>query len=297
MPENLFGEEVKEERTLDLVVSKFNLGELATNAQIVLATVKEKIKGYSADRYSEDNIDEAKRDKAELNNAAKVLNDKKIELKKKWLKPFEDAFENPVLEAIGEIKTGSSKIDSVVKEVEDKARQAKRAAITEFFNAKQFELFTLDRIFNAAWLNKTYKMKDIEAEIEAKIKQTESELATLEKIGEPDAKAYYLSTLNLQAALEKADEIKRNRERLAEIERKKQEAIMQEKLKPETSIPVMNPEPKPEAVSPIPELTIAPNETVQLFERRFMVRGTREQIVALGEYMNSQGIYYEKIEG
>ena len=282
MSENLFGE-VEEVKTLDLVITKFNLGELASNAQIVLATVKEKIKGYSADNYSEDNIDEAKRDKADLNAAAKKLNDVKIEYKKRWLKPFEDAFETPIVEAVNEIKTGSSRIDTVVRTVEDRAKEEKRKSLETFFNSLNCQYFTFDRIFNSQWLNKTFKAKDAEQEIKDKIAKVESDLAVLENVGEPDAKAYYLSTLDLNSALAEAGRIKKNREILAERERARVEAA-----------PIV----EAVRVDPVAPTVAAPTvETPKLYERRFVVRGTREQIVALGEYMNSNGIFYEKIEG
>ena len=74
-------------------------------------------------------------------------------------------------------------------------------------------------LFNPKWLNKTTKLKDIQNEIHERIEKITADLTVLDRIGEAEAKQYYLSTLNLDAALAKADEIKANRARLAAVEK------------------------------------------------------------------------------
>jgi len=301
--ESLFGEEVKEPETMDLVVKEFNLGTLATNAENIRNTVRHKLEYYKNKTYTEDEIQIAKDDRATLNKSATTLNAAKIELKKKWLKPFEDNFENIIDEATKDIKVVSAVVDAGIKAQEEKDKLDKRVLIDNFFTAQSFDIFQLSQIFNPAWLNKTYKMKDIEAEIVARIEKTKSDLALLDRLGEPEAKAHYLSTLNLEAAVAEADKIKANRERLAAIEKARLDAIA-EKEKPAdvvlsgiisaTVIPVESLGPRYES-SFTQEHTIAKPEAPQLYERSFKVKATKEKIIALGEYMNAQGIEYEKI--
>lgn len=281
MSDNQYGE-------LTLEVKELNLGTLTTNAQLILATVKEKLAGYSADNYNESNIADAKKDKADLNNAAKKLNDERITLEKQWMTPFDD-FKAIVTETVSEIKKASSQIDSVVKEVEQREKDEKKERIYAMFEKEDCQLFTFDQIFKAEWLNKGTKEKDIHSEIMAMIEKVKSDLAILDRINEPEAKSFYLSTLNLDRALAEADRIKSNRERLAKIEAEKTDPIEQ------TMTPVIT----ETAVEdqPIVLQLNRPKEPVkeEIHERRLMVKGTKAQLIALGDYMTNAGILFEKI--
>jgi phosphoglycerate-specific signal transduction histidine kinase len=75
-----------QEKDLELVVSAKTLGSLTTNAIQIRDLVKNALPKYDISNYNENNIDVAKKDKAMLNNASKVLNNKRIELEKEFLK-------------------------------------------------------------------------------------------------------------------------------------------------------------------------------------------------------------------
>jgi hypothetical protein len=281
MSEQAYGE-------LTLQVEELSLGKLTTNAQIILATVKKKLEGYSAENYNEDNIGEAKKDKADLNNAAKKLNDERLALERKWLEPFEE-FKSIVTETVTEIKKASSQIDAVVKEVEQREKDEKKARIVAIFDKAGCQLFTLDQIFNPSWLNKGSKEKDIKAEIEAKIEKVKADLLVLDRINEPEARVYYLNTLNLESALSEADRIKQNRERLASLESAKATPATEPEPDP---IPVIEPEPVRIYIGAHAPL---PAASPEIHERRILVRGTKEQLIALGEYLKAHGMEFEKI--
>lgn len=205
---------------LELEIYKQNIGELTTNAEKLKEQVEKQLQLYKAENYSPDTIDNAKKDKAELNKAAKMLNDKRIEIERQFMKPIDD-FKNTINETVALIKTASGEIDLIVKAVENKEKEAKKAIIVEYFNSLNFELIGIDKIFNDKWLNKTAKIEDTKKEILEKIEKIKSDLNVLERIGETEARDFYLSTLNLDTALAKADEIKANREHLAKLEAEK----------------------------------------------------------------------------
>ena len=301
--------------SLDLVVQEFNLGTLTTNARAIMDAVKVKLEGYKAENYSEDNIGRAKQDKAELNAAAKQLNDKRLEYERKFMEPLSE-FKDLVTHTCALIKTASSQIDTVVKEVDEREKVAKWDKIEAFFLAQKCELFALDRIFSQSWLNKTTKLKDIEAEITARIKKANEDLVILDKISEPEAKAHYLITLDLQSAIKKADEIKSNREKLAAIQKAKEEEdarkeaeakerlAAQEAKQPE---PEAVPVPVSEAIAAIPEPEPVKIETPTVQEATpvakadsklsfsLRVSGSHAQLQALRKYMDFNGIVYEKL--
>lgn len=210
-----------ENNPLTLIVKEKTLGNLVTNARDIKSYVEERLKEYNVDNYNGD-AKQAAKDKAELNNAAKTLNDRRIALEKEWNLPFQE-FKDIVNDTCGLIKEASGKLDVIVKEQENREKSEKRASIEELWNNKKFNLVPLDRVFNPKWLNKTCKLSTVDFEIDEIIKRIEGDLASLDAFGEDTAtlKDLYLSSLNLQTTLNKGAELKANRERLAEMEAQK----------------------------------------------------------------------------
>jgi hypothetical protein len=283
----------KAEQTLDLKIIEINLGTLTTNAESVRDFVKTKLEGYSIERYSGDRIKEAKNDKAELNAAATRLNAARLEYKRTWLKPFEPV-EATIDETVKLIKAASAKIDQVVKDVEQGEKDEKRRLIELYWKEQGCELFRLDQIFDERWLNKTSKLMTIQAEISERIEKVNADLAILDKLGEPEAKVFYLNVLDLNRAIAEADRIKANRARLEKIEadrlatESKPEPVPEFVVEPE-------PEPEPEPI-PEPEPEEAPDPK-PLLAYELRISGTKEALIALLAYMDEHEIGHVKIGG
>ena len=282
---------------LTLEVVEQNIGTLNTNAAQLLERVKERLTWYSVDRYSSDNIAAAKKDKAELNNAAQLLNAERIRIEKEFMRPIE-TFKATVSETVGLIKECSAKIDGIVKDVEQKEKNDKKAIIIEYFESLHFSLVDFDMLFNPKWLNKTTKLKDIQDEIRGRIEKIKADLSVLDHIGEIEAKQYYLSTLNLDAALSKADEIKANRERLAALghlpaanEYSEKELLDRESAGED--IPLMqDPLSQEPLQEPVSAATVQPKNEQKL-QVTFTVIGTSDQLVALQSYMENVQLHYK----
>lgn len=223
-----------ETNPLSLIIKEKTLGNLVTNAKDIKAYVEEKLKEYSVDNYAGD-AKQAAKDKAEINAAIKTLNDRRIALEKEWNMPFAE-FKNIISETCDMMKTASGKLDVIVKAKEEEEKAQKKAQIVELWNGKNFNLVTLDRVFNSKWLNKTTKLAAVDAEIDTIIKNITGDLASLDAFGEDTAilKDLYLSTLNLQQTLNKGAELKANRERLAQLEAEKKAREEKEKAENET---------------------------------------------------------------
>lgn len=223
-----------ETNPLSLIIKEKTLGNLVTNAKDIKAYVEEKLKEYSVDNYAGD-AKQAAKDKAEINAAIKTLNDRRIALEKEWNMPFAE-FKNIISETCDMMKTASGKLDVIIKAKEEEEKAQKKAQIIELWNSKNFNLVSLDRIFNAKWLNKTTKLAAVDAEIDTIIKNITGDLASLDAFGEDTAilKDLYLSTLNLQQTLNKGAELKANRERLAQLEAEKKARKEKEKAENET---------------------------------------------------------------
>ena len=286
---------------LNLKVVEQNIGTLNTNAAQLLERVKERLAFYSVDRYSGENIAAAKKDKAELNNAAKLLNAERIRIEKEFMKPIE-TFKTTVSETVNLINECSAKIDGIVKEIEQKEKDNKKAVIIEYFESLHFSFIDFDRLFNPKWLNKTTKLKDIQDEIQGQIEKIQADLSVLERIGEAEAKQYYLSTLNLDAALAKADEIKANRERLAALEKaqaaQKEQALSEREQIDSDAGGEENPHADGSWCPPSPSFSdsaqteTVPQEKEEKLQVTFTAIGTADQLVALQTYMENAQLRY-----
>lgn len=129
--------------------------------------ISTKVEKYKSIVYTEDNIKEAKSDRANLNKLAKALNDEKIRVKNTVLTPYLP-FEKQCNELIDLVREASIHADTQIKNYEQKAKEEKKKEIESYFNenvGKYKDLIKFDTIFNERWLNATTSMKSIQDEI------------------------------------------------------------------------------------------------------------------------------------
>ena len=269
------------EKDLTLDVRELTLGTLTTNALQLRDHVAATLERYTPENYSEDNVDQAKADRAILNKAAKELNDRRIQLERDWNAPLQE-FKSIIGDTVKMISEGSAKIDAVVKGVESKAKAEKRAAIEELWERKGITLLPLSKLWDERWLNKTKRLPAIEKEIGEKLLKIEAELDALAAVDTEDGdtlRAYYLDCLDLQRTLAYSATLKANRQRLQE-EQATRAAYVAPTAEPAPTTPTAYE--APEAVIP------------EVLERTMVVRGTREQLIALAEFMQAEGIWFKK---
>lgn len=279
-----------QETDLELVVSEKTLGSLTTNAKQIRNIVMANLPKYDISNYTDDNIDQAKKDKAALNKAAKVLNAKRLEIEKEFMKPFGE-FKEVITETVKLIGDCSAKIDVVVKQNEQQYKDKKLADIRTYFDGLNANLVDFNKVYRPEWLNKSASMKSVCADIDAIFSKVENELSTLQGFGEDFdvLRTYYMDTLNINNTIQYANRLKEQRERAkaAQVARIKaqEEARQQEKQGM-----------RPQNMNQISEDTqeIQPIQ-MELLTRAFRVTTTRENIIALGNFMNKHGIDFEKI--
>ena len=276
------------EKDLALDVRELTLGTLTTNALQLRDHVAATLERYPPENYSEENVDQAKADRAILNKAAKELNDRRIQLERDWNEPLQE-FKSIIGDTVKMISEGSAKIDAVVKGVESKAKAEKRAAIEELWERKGITLLPLSKLWDDKWLNKTKRLPAVEKEIGEKLLKIEAELDTLAAVDTEDGevlRAYYLDCLDLQRTLAYSATLKANRQRLQDEQARRQAEAEAQATRATYVAPTAEPVPTtyeaPEAVIP------------EVLERTMVVRGTREQLIALAEYMKASGIWFRK---
>ena len=275
-----------ETNPLTLIVKEKTLGNIVTNAKDIKAYVAEKLKEYSVENC--ESVKDAANKKAEINNAIKTLNDRRIALEKEWNLPFQE-FKEIIAETTGMMKTVSGNLDAIVKEQENREKEAKKASIEELWATKRFNLVPLARVFNMKWLNKTTKLTSVDAELDDIIKRINGDLASLDAFGEDTAtlKDLYLSTLNLQITLSKGAELKANRERLAAMEA--QRKIEAEKEQEAIPAEITNKTVRPETVKPVEEENPEPKEQEKQVYK-FNIYGEENEVASVREIAQQLGI-------
>lgn len=249
--------------------------------------------------YSEANIKEAKADRATLNKFKEAIENKRKEIKKACLQPYE-SFETKIKEIVAMIDQPIQAIDAQVKNYEQVKRDEKQQAIKQFYTDKVADLADLvpfDRVFNQKWLNATYKEADIHKEITDLFIKVEDDLKVIGDLNseyEAQGKDAYLKTFDLTVALQEMKRLEEQAAKLAEYNRQQAEKKRQAaeaKSQPEAIKPQPSPETK---VVNKPEMSIKPNpEQVQIID--FRVEATQDQLNALKQFLLTNGIKYGRV--
>ena len=133
--------------------------------------VTEKANVYKSLVYTDENIKEAKADRAALNKFSKALNDGKKDVKKMMLEPY-SVFEDQVKELIALVDEANANIDSQVKAYDQKKKEEKLIKVEEiydktFASAEELkEILTFKRVFKESYLNVTTTLKSITNDME-----------------------------------------------------------------------------------------------------------------------------------
>ena len=166
---------------------------------------------------TEDNRKEAEQDKKALNEAYNKLHADRMSAYKEF-----DAVKKEMIATENLIKNKVDDINSQIKELDQHFIDEKQLEIAEYFSSLNFNLVSLDKIFDKKWLNKT--CKNWEKQIDEKIKKIEDDLELINNFGiseeeKEEVKSFYLECLNISQARAQFDAQKERREAL----RKKQE--------------------------------------------------------------------------
>lgn len=293
---------MEETKEIALVERETTEGVLVTNIDELEAFVAAKLVEYTPETYK-GGADAAKKDRALLNTSKTTVSSRRIEIIKRAMARFKiDTFETRCKKVEKDIATASDALDAIVKVREEEEKRVKRAQIEEFWKCQNFDLVSLDKVFDPKWLNKTVKNKDIYEEIEKKIAGIYSDIKTLESLGiDPDTlsilKPFYLETLDIGRAVQKWNAIKENRERLAreEADRKEREEA---KAKREAQEELAHEEVKVQESEPIAEMAAqamgveVESDPEETFTCTFT--GKRSALFAMRQYMIDHGITYTK---
>jgi uncharacterized phage infection (PIP) family protein YhgE len=275
----------------------------------------EKVKHYETVVYTDDEIQVAKKDRATLNAFVKAIEDKRKEIKKQCLEPY-DKFETEVKDLLSVVRKPIDVINTQIKEYEDTKKQEKLEEIKKLYTDSlppTMDWLTFEKCFNEKWLNATYSIKKIGDELSAGFKKVEADLKTIEMLPafSFEAQGVYKKTLDLNQAISKGQELADIQKRKEEFEAKKKEEEAKKKAEEEAKAKEVEELPQapnyqetfneaqPEPMwypGGSPESEFVQEELNMGQWIKFMAYMTVEQALELKEFFKSRSIVFKPVE-
>lgn len=273
---------------LELKIEAFKPVAVDFNYKELKKEIEEKTLPYKGLIVTEDAIPVAKTDLANLRKLEKAIDDRRKAVKKEYNAPYM-TFEEQIKDILSDIQAAEGNIDSQIKEFERRADEEKLGQIKVFYGLAFGDLaknVPFEKVYNPKWLNKGYKMPDIETEISKAANDLRDNIETVKGL-KSDHELSLMRTLFF--TLDIGEVIKEHTALEALAEARKAEE--QEKAKQ-----VVADEPKTEDTAtqtPVePEFTVDTPEPVQ--EIAFRVWVNNAQKAALRNFLVSNGIRYGK---
>ncbi|MCB5504712.1 DUF1351 domain-containing protein [Coprococcus eutactus] len=290
---------------MELRVNEVAMPEkISFNYEELKAELTEKVAFYETLVYTDDQVKDAKADRATLNKLKKTLNDERIRREKEYMQPFNE-FKAQVNEIIGIIDKPIAVIDKQVKEFEDQKKANKQNAIEELFATIGFQNFvTLEKIWDPKWLNASVSMKSIEEQMRSRMYQIGDDVLTLHNLPEFgfEATEVYKQTLDINKAIKEAQRMAEITKAKADAEAKKKAAEESRKAEEERKAQEIKEEQRVIAPAEPNEQAVTPSEPVQSADstpERMLVRIevllTTEDAYALKEFFKSRSIEFKAI--
>lgn len=210
---------------MELKINEITIPEaIQFNYEELKQELTEKVGMYETMVYTDDQIKEAKADKANLNKLKKALNDERIRREREYMQPFND-FKQKINEIISIIDKPVAVIDKQVKAFDEKKRQEKMEAIKKLYEESEHpKWLELEQIFNERWLLAGTSMRQVQDGIEGWLNEINSNLLILAELPEYsfESTEMYKSSLDIKKAISEG-------KRLAEIQKRKEEQVRLQK--------------------------------------------------------------------
>ena len=219
------------------------------NYEELKAELSQKLEDYKGLVYTEEQIKEAKADRAKLNALATAIDSKRKEIKRQCLQPYE-AFEAQIKDLLALIKEPVGLIDSQIKDYEEEKKAKKLEEVKALFEklkdaaGEELEFVDFEQIFEDKFLNASTSLKQVETVINNIFNSVKCNLKTIAELKDYtfEATEVYKETLNLNTALEKAKYMVDMAER-KKAEEEKREQEKSEEIKEVASDPQKAEEP------------------------------------------------------
>lgn len=232
--------------------------------------VNQLVAKYKNWEIKEEEYKDAAQIKAALNKKVEEIKKLFKEKSESYLAPYNEA-KAKVNEIVAIYKEASENLNLQIKSFDDKADKVKYEQILAMYEAlgDDKDLIEFQDLYDDRWLNKTISLKKVKEEIDARIVQIKNDLSVIvslipDKEEQKKVIGHYLSIHDLSKSLEEY-KLQQQREDkaklLAEIDKKYDELNAK-------------------------EMVVA----------RFWVKGTKDELTKLGEYLKANNIAYGNLK-
>ena len=220
---------------INVLVDQKN-GVIGFNFEEIKEVLKNGLKEYKNMEFTEDSKKEAKATVASLRKLKKSVNDKRLEVKKSFMIPY-NTFESQVKELDALIDEPINLINNQIEEFERKRIAEKKAMINEVYASIMeehpdiSELLPIARIYDSRWENATTTKKSIADAITQHVERVEKDLATIRSMQsefEDKGIEKYRTTLELSDAIATMNQYQRQKEEIIAREKERAERIAEE---------------------------------------------------------------------
>lgn len=287
---------------------------ISTNFEEIKAQLAAEMDQYDGVIFTEDSKAAAKKTVAELRKTKKDIDDRRKEVKKQWMAPY-DAFEAEVKQLLVLVDEPINYINGQVEEFERKRLDEREEEIKDIYQDEIGDMagfLTLHRIRGEKWNNASTSVKTIRKEMQESISAARAGKMAIEAMNSdavPDALRKFQATLDLadalayinqyeaqQAAILKRQEESRRQEEerrhQAEIERirleERQRIAEEERIWKEAKAETMR------QVASVDEVHAAELALPDSHTAVYTVVGTDDELRELEMAMISLGLYYER---
>lgn len=261
-----------------------NLPEIIeNNGEEVKAWLAEKMQRYESIVVTPETIRAAKDDKAALNKLRTALEERRKEVKRDYLAPY-NRFEEQYKELLALIDAPIASIDKQVRAFDEQEQKEKYDRLQEFFMGCIARMphpvsIQFDRILNPKWRNKTVKEEALQREIAGTVARIAADVEELD--------SYYADSPHYTAVMDTYMKSYDKGSALAYAAA----LVQQEARRKEVQQAHRAPEPAPPPVyEPEPEPPV--QEPQALITGVFRVTGTKQQIIALRDFMRANQIEF-----
>ena len=278
---------------MELKVNEYQLPEqILFNYEELKAELTEKVQHYETLVYTDDQIKEAKADRATLNKLKKALSDERIRREREYMQPFNE-FKSRINEIISIIDKPVAVIDKQIKEYEDTKKQEKLEEIKKLWSEMEApDGMTLDKVFNDRMLNSSFNMKHVKQCFIDAIDRFNRDMAVLVNLPEYsfEAQQEYISSLDQSKAMNEANRLSRLAKQKAEYEAEQERLRAEEEKK---AVQPVVPDVDADSVSKVEKVTPDPIPTKQWVA--FQALLSTEDALALKEFFNSRNIEFKAV--
>lgn len=288
---------------LILKSAEINLPQEIENLAALKAELTPKLDYYNNLVVTADSIKAAKADKAALNKLKTAIEDQRKAIKKQYLEPY-TILETQCKEVVALIDAPITAIDKQIKVFDEKDENDKYNEITAAFEALNApEWIKIEDVLNPKWKNKTLKTDALVTELTAAVKEL---VDGIEKINEMYKEEPYL--LSITEFYKEHKDFSKTAVYAAQMQTayKKEQAAKAAAEAAAQAAAQNTLQNASEATANVDNVSVLPQQQTQqgtqpeqpqkLLKGKFEVEATKDQIIALGNYMKANGIKFKTIK-